>query len=65
MVDGMILIRKNEEAGRTVREFRIAKTRGARTYERWMKYFIGKKTIYIETPKDPEEFQEFARLVRG
>ena len=65
MVDGLILMRKREEAGGIVREFRIEKIRGARTYERWLKYFIGKKTIYIDLPKGPKEFQEFAKLIRG
>lgn len=65
MVDGLILMRKREEGGEIVREFRIAKMRGTRTYERWLKYYIGKKTIYIELPKDPKAFQEFANVLRG
>lgn len=65
MVDGLILMRRREEAGEIMREFRIAKVRGVRVYERWLKYFIGKSTIYIDLPKDPKEFQEFAKLIRG
>ncbi len=65
MMDGVIMMRKKEEAGRILREFRIEKIRGTRTYERWLKFFIGKKTIYIDIPKDQEEFREFAKLIRG
>lgn len=65
MMDGVILMRKKEEAGRILREFRIEKIRGTRAYERWLKLFIGKKTVYIDIPQDPEEFQEFAKLIRG
>lgn len=65
MMDGVIMMRKREEAGKVQREFRIEKIRGTRAYERWLKLFIGKKTIYIDIPKDPEEFQEFSKLIRG
>jgi KaiC/GvpD/RAD55 family RecA-like ATPase len=65
IMDGVITMRKREEAGRILREFRIEKIRGTRAYERWLKLFIGKKTIYIDIPQDPEEFQEFAKLIRG
>jgi KaiC/GvpD/RAD55 family RecA-like ATPase len=65
MMDGVILLRKREEEGRILREFRIEKIRGTRAYERWLKLFIGKKTIYIDIPKEPNEFQEFAKLIRG
>lgn len=65
VVDGLILMRKREESGEIVREFRIVKVRGTRIYERWLKYFIGRKTVYIELPKDPREFQEFVKIIRG
>jgi KaiC/GvpD/RAD55 family RecA-like ATPase len=65
MMDGVIMMRKREEAGKILREFRIEKIRGTRIYERWLKFFIGSKTIYVDIPKDPEEFQEFAKLIRG
>lgn len=65
IADGVIMLRKREDAGKVLREFRIEKIRGTRAYERWLRLFIGKKTIYIDIPTDPEEFQEFARLIRG
>lgn len=62
MADGLIEFRLSEAGGRVRRYYKISKVRGAIYFDSWLPFFIGKESISLGHPEEPETLQQFNKI---
>lgn len=62
LADGLIEFRLSADGARVKRYYRISKVRGALYFDAWLPFFIGKESIYLGHPEEPEAVERFNKI---
>jgi KaiC/GvpD/RAD55 family RecA-like ATPase len=59
IADGLIEFRLGEAGGRVRRYYRVSKVRGTMYFDSWLPFFIGKESIFLSPPDEPDAEKRF------
>lgn len=59
IADGLIEFKLGEVGGRVRRYYRVSKVRGTMYFDSWLPFFIGKESIFLAPPDEPDAEKRF------